>query len=77
MQGVDADMDLNLFRGIILIIMVVSFLGLWIWAWSRKRKPAFYEASMLPLEEDKGVIPDDDVSADDISTDGQGVNHAK
>ena len=65
MQGVDADMDINVFRAIILIVLIISFIGLWAWAWSRKRKPAFKEASMLPLEEDFGTIPDDE----------KGVNH--
>ena len=62
-------MDINLFRGIILIVMLISFLGLWAWAWNRKRKPAFREASMLPLEEDFGVVPSDD--------DREGVNHVE
>jgi len=64
-QGVDADMDINVFRGIILIVLIISFAGLWAWAWSRKRKPAYDEASMLPLEEDFGTIPNDE----------RGVNH--
>jgi cytochrome c oxidase cbb3-type subunit 4 len=62
-------MDINLFRGIILIVMLISFLGLWAWAWNRKRKPTFREASLLPLEEDFGVVPSDD--------DREGVNHVK
>ncbi len=57
MQGVDAEMDIDVVRGAILIVLMLSFLGLWAWAWSRKRKPAFDEASMLPLEEDGGTIP--------------------
>ena len=57
MQGVDVEMDINVLRGAILLVLLFSFLGLWVWAWSRKRKPAFHEASMLPLEEDNGVIP--------------------
>jgi cytochrome c oxidase cbb3-type subunit 4 len=57
MQGVDVDMDINLHRGAIILVLLFSFLGLWVWAWSRKRKPAFHEASLLPLEEDNGVIP--------------------
>jgi cytochrome c oxidase cbb3-type subunit 4 len=65
MQGVDVDMDINVIRGIILIVLIISFVGLWVWVWSRKRKPAFDEASMLPLEEDFGTIPDD----------GKEVNH--
>ncbi len=72
MQGVDTDMDINVFRGIILIVMIISFVGLWVWAWNRKRKPAFHEASMLPMEDDKGFIPD----SDDLD-DGEGVNHVK
>ena len=62
-------MDINIFRGVILIVLIISFLGLWAWAWNRKRKPAFYEASLLPLEEDKGIIPD----ADEENM--EGVNH--
>jgi cytochrome c oxidase cbb3-type subunit 4 len=58
MQGVDVEMDINVLRGAILLVLLFSFLGLWAWAWSRKRKPAFHEASLLPLEEDNGVIPD-------------------
>jgi len=58
-------MDINVFRGIILIVLIISFAGLWAWAWNRKRKTAFDEASMLPLEEDFGTIPNDE----------RGVNH--
>lgn len=50
-------MDINVFRAVVLITLMISFVGLWAWAWSRKRKPAFHEASMLPLEEDNGQIP--------------------
>jgi cytochrome c oxidase cbb3-type subunit 4 len=57
MQGVGAEMDINGLRGVILITLMISFVGLWVWAWSRKRKPAFHEASMLPLEEDNGQVP--------------------
>jgi cytochrome c oxidase cbb3-type subunit 4 len=53
-------MDINVFRGIILITLMISFVGLWVWAWSRKRKPAFDEASLLPLEEDNGQVPNDE-----------------
>jgi cytochrome c oxidase cbb3-type subunit 4 len=60
-------MDINLLRGAILILLIISFAGLWAWAWSRKRKPAFDEASMLPLEEDNGIVP----------TDGEGASHVK
>jgi cytochrome c oxidase cbb3-type subunit 4 len=70
MQGVDVEMDINVLRGAILIILIFSFLGLWAWAWNRKRKPAFHEASLLPLEEDNGVIPNNEGPGS-----GKGVNH--
>ncbi len=70
-------MDINVFRGIILITLIVSFVGLWAWAWSRKRKPAFHEASMLPLEEDHGEIPDYVEPDDPDLTAGGGQNHVK
>ena len=75
MQGADVEMDINIVRGAILLVLIFSFLGLWAWAWSRKRKPAFREASMLPLEEDYGVIPNDTGPNNEGSTDGKGVNH--
>lgn len=66
-------MDINIIRGIILIILIISFLGLWAWAWSRKRKPAFHEASMLPLEEDFGVVPNGKAA----DAEQEGMNHVK
>jgi cbb3-type cytochrome oxidase subunit 3 len=75
MQGVDVEMDINLIRGIILLILIFAFLGLWVWAWSGKRKHAFEDASMLPLEEDKGVIPNDVEPTDETRPTGEGVSH--
>jgi len=72
MQGVDVDMDINVFRGVILLVLIFSFLGLWAWAWNRKRKPAFHEASMLPLEEDFGQIPNNDGPNTDDPANGKG-----
>jgi cytochrome c oxidase cbb3-type subunit 4 len=51
-------MDINLARGVILILLIIAFLGIWAWAWSHRRKETFREASMLPLEEDFGEVPD-------------------
>jgi len=65
----------NIFRGAILLILIFSFLGLWAWAWSKKRKQAFSEASMLPLEEDNGVIPNDVDPTDEARPTGEGVSH--
>jgi len=49
--------DLDLLRGILMIVLIIAFLGMWAWAWSGKRKQVFHDASMLPLEEDDGNIP--------------------
>jgi len=76
MQGVDVEMDINVLRGAILLLLVFSFLGLWAWAWSHKRKSAFLEASMLPLEDDNGVIPGYEDQTDESLHNGKGsVNH--
>jgi len=54
----DFDMlDINVARGIVLILLIIGFLGIWAWAWSKKRRPEFLAASMLPLEEDDGRVP--------------------
>ena len=52
--------DSNLIRGGVLILMILAFTGIWAWAWSRNRKEVFHEASMLPLEEDDGQVPQND-----------------
>ena len=61
-------MDINILRGAILLLLIFSFAGLWVWAWSRKRKTAFDQASLLPLEEDNGVIPADEVQLTERGT---------
>ena len=65
-------MDINVLRGAILLVLIFSFAGLWVWAWSRKRKPAFYEASLLPLEDDDGQVPDYADPNDETRFDGEG-----
>ena len=75
MQGVDVEMDINIVRGAILLVLMFSFIGLWAWAWSGKRKRAFQDASMLPLEEDNGEIPNDVDPTDETRPTGEGVSH--
>jgi cytochrome c oxidase cbb3-type subunit 4 len=52
--------DINLLRGAVLVLLIIAFLSLWAWAWSKKRKSVFHQASMLPLEEDDGRVPQQD-----------------
>jgi cytochrome c oxidase cbb3-type subunit 4 len=49
-------MDLNILRGVVLVLLIIGFLGLWAWAWNKKRKPEFDYASRLPLEEDSSRL---------------------
>jgi cytochrome c oxidase cbb3-type subunit 4 len=49
--------DLDSVRGLVLIAVLIGFLGIWAWAWSSKRKPAFRDASRLPLEDDRAAVP--------------------
>jgi cytochrome c oxidase cbb3-type subunit 4 len=53
-------LDSNLIRGVVVILMILAFTGIWAWAWSRNRKESFHQASMLPLEEDDGQVPQND-----------------
>jgi cytochrome c oxidase cbb3-type subunit 4 len=53
-------LDSNLIRGLVVILMILAFTGIWAWAWSRNRKESFHQASMLPLEEDDGQVPQND-----------------
>jgi len=70
-------MDINIIRGIILLILIFAFIGLWAWAWSTKRKSAFSAASRLPLEEDHGDIPNEVDPTDETRPTGEGVSHVK
>ena len=54
--------DINLARGAVLILLILAFVGIWAWAWSKNRKPEFHAASMLPLEEDDGNVPRNQVN---------------
>ena len=65
-------MGLDLVRIIIMVVLIVAFLGMWAWAWSSKRKEVFDKASMLPLEEDDGRVPEvNQRAADEAGTDTQ------
>jgi len=62
--------DINLARGAVLILLMIGFLGIWAWAWSAKRRPEFRAASMLPLEEDDGRVPQPDRRNNNSKTEG-------
>jgi cytochrome c oxidase cbb3-type subunit 4 len=66
------DFDQNLLRGVSLVLLIIAFLGLWAWAWSDKRKEEFQKMSQLPLEEDRGIVPE----TGDVATAGTGTEAA-
>ena len=47
------DVDLNVVRAVLLVVLFIAFLGMWAWAWSSRRSADFGSASRLPLEEDQ------------------------
>jgi len=59
MRAAAAEMsfDQDFMRGVVLIALFIGFIGIFLWAWSSKRKPAFRDASRLPLEEDSPADP--------------------
>ena len=52
--------NINLVRGLVLILLILGFLGIVAWAWSRNRKEEFEQMSMLPLEEDQSTVADNE-----------------
>lgn len=44
-------MDINIFRGVMTLIIMVLFIGLCIWVYSKKRKPMYDQAARMALEE--------------------------
>ena len=45
-------LDINLFRGLMTVVVMVAFLGIWAWAWSKHRHKDFEELASMPLEDE-------------------------
>ncbi|MBS0382615.1 MAG: cbb3-type cytochrome c oxidase subunit 3 [Proteobacteria bacterium] len=43
--------------GVMIVLMMLTFIGIWIWAWLPYHKRAFNRLSRLPMEDD--VLPTD------------------
>lgn len=56
-------MDVNDLRSLITLLSFCCFIGIVVWAWSGRRKQAFHEAAMLPLDDDTPYIPVDTETA--------------
>lgn len=46
-------MDINTFRGLITLVLMILFLALVVWAYSSRRHRDFEEAAKLPLDDDE------------------------
>ena len=38
--------------GVVIAMMMISFIGIWIWAWRRYHKPTFNRMAQLPMEDE-------------------------
>lgn len=54
-------MDIGTVRGFITLAILLLFLGLWAWSWSRKRKTEYDAAAQLPLADDDGRLPPEEI----------------
>lgn len=46
------NMDINLFRSILSVVVFAAFLCIVMWAWSARRRSDFEVAARLPLDDD-------------------------
>jgi len=46
--------------GVMIVLMMLSFVGIWIWAWRKYHKAVFDRMAQLPMQ-------DDDPAADDAT----------
>lgn len=46
-------MDINDFRGLSIVFLMISFIGLCFWAYSKKRKTSFDEAANIPFADEE------------------------
>ena len=38
--------------GVMIVLMMLSFIGIWIWAWRKYHKPVFDQMAQLPMQDD-------------------------
>ena len=38
--------------GVMIVLMMVTFIGIWIWAWRKYHKPTFDQLASLPMEDE-------------------------
>ena len=40
--------------GVIIVVMMITFISIWAWAWSGRHKKAFTRMAELPMEDEPG-----------------------
>jgi cytochrome c oxidase cbb3-type subunit 4 len=38
--------------GVLIVLMMASFIGIWIWAWRKYHKPVFDRMAQLPMQDE-------------------------
>jgi cytochrome c oxidase cbb3-type subunit 4 len=38
--------------GVMIVLMMLSFIGIWIWAWRKYHKPVFDRMAQLPMQDE-------------------------
>ena len=41
------------FIGVLIVLIMLTFIGIWIWAWLPQHRDEFAELARLPLDEDE------------------------
>ncbi|HEU5136675.1 MAG TPA: cbb3-type cytochrome c oxidase subunit 3 [Steroidobacteraceae bacterium] len=49
------------FVGVLIVVIMLTFIGIWIWAWLPHHKRPFAELARLPLDDDATPRADEDV----------------
>jgi cytochrome c oxidase cbb3-type subunit 4 len=44
--------------GVMIVLMMLSFVGIWIWAWRKYHKPVFDRMAQLPMQDDDLPVAD-------------------
>ena len=42
--------------GVMIVLMMVSFIGIWIWAWRKYHKPVFDRMAQLSMQDDDPTV---------------------
>ncbi len=41
--------------GVVIVVMMLTFIGIWIWAWRKYHKPTFNRMARLPMEDERDI----------------------